>query len=84
MILISLGWGEHGQLGHGDQINRYKPKKVEFPFTDYNLAVSHVACGGFHTLAITSDGRVYAWYVPLLLRVPPTNSMIGVSASMAN
>jgi RCC1 and BTB domain-containing protein len=52
------GEGEYGQLGHGDDMIRSTPTLVE------GLAgkkVMEVACGGYHTIVRTDDGRVYSF-----------------------
>ncbi|KAE8651267.1 PH, RCC1 and FYVE domains-containing protein 1 [Cucumis sativus] len=53
-------WGEEcgGRLGHGIDRDFSRPHLVEF------LAVSHVdfvACGEYHTCAITSSNDLYTW-----------------------
>ena len=53
-------WGDvkYGQLGVGDIINRPRPREV----TMLNrCGIKKIACGAFHTLALTLDGRVFAW-----------------------
>jgi RCC1 and BTB domain-containing protein len=55
---FTWGTGEHGQLGHGDEINYSTPKLVE------GLAgkkAKQVACGWNHTIVRTEDGRVYSF-----------------------
>jgi RCC1 and BTB domain-containing protein len=52
------GLGEHGQLGHGDEINRSTPKLIS------GLAgkkAKEVACGGYHTIVRTDNGNVYSF-----------------------
>jgi alpha-tubulin suppressor-like RCC1 family protein len=53
-------WGSNGgaQLGDGTRINRAAPVKVALPGAV--TAVTAIAGGGFHSLALTNDG-VYAW-----------------------
>ncbi|CAN6341219.1 unnamed protein product [Urochloa humidicola] len=55
-----FAWGEElgGRLGHGTDANISRPKLVEA------LAVSNVeyiACGEFHTCAVTASGDLYTW-----------------------
>ena len=46
------------QLGIGDKRNRSRPILL----TEFSTKhVSSVTCGAYHTLAITSDYKVYAW-----------------------
>ncbi|KAI3816471.1 hypothetical protein L1987_16169 [Smallanthus sonchifolius] len=53
-------WGEEsgGRLGHGTEKDFGRPRLVEF------LAVTnvdYVACGEFHTCAISTSGDLYTW-----------------------
>ncbi|KAL6610595.1 hypothetical protein ACP70R_040564 [Stipagrostis hirtigluma subsp. patula] len=53
-------WGEElgGRLGHGTDTDISRPKLVE------SIAVSNVeyiACGEFHTCAVTASGDLYTW-----------------------
>lgn len=53
-------WGEEsgGRLGHGVETNAAHPRLVE------SLAACNtdfVACGEFHTCAVTSNGELYTW-----------------------
>ncbi|KAJ1263895.1 hypothetical protein BS78_09G221200 [Paspalum vaginatum] len=55
-----FSWGEElgGRLGHGTDADISRPKLVEA------LAVSNVeyiACGEFHTCAVTASGDLYTW-----------------------
>lgn len=53
-------WGDvkYGQLGVGDMMNKSKPREI----TSLNhCGVKKITCGHFHTLALTLDGRVFAW-----------------------
>ena len=54
----SWGWGGQGRLGHGDQQEQLRPKKVE-AFADQRVVA--VSAGGAHSLAITADGAVWSW-----------------------
>ena len=54
----SWGWGEFGQLGHGDVQNQLLPKKVEALAGQRVVAVS---AGAFYSLSLTADGRVWSW-----------------------
>ena len=53
-------WGDvqYGQLGTGDMITRSRPVLV----ADLsNTGLRKISCGKFHVLALTLDGRVFAW-----------------------
>ncbi len=56
--LYAWGWNDFGQLGDGTNNQRTLPVQVTLP-----SGVSHVAvtAGDFHSLAIGSDGKLYAW-----------------------
>ncbi|MBL7497268.1 hypothetical protein I6A84_20390 [Frankia sp. CNm7] len=50
------GYGEYGQLGAGDQQNRFEPVRV-----DGLDDVVQVAAGYHHSVAVRADGTVWAW-----------------------
>ena len=54
----SWGNGGIGRLGHGDEQEQLLPKKVEGLAGQRVVAVS---AGGFHNLALTTDGAVWSW-----------------------
>jgi len=56
--LFTWGNGAYGRLGHGIDTNERRPKLVD---TLEQFEVTSVSCGAFHTLAITSQGHVYAF-----------------------
>ena len=65
----------YGRLGHGDENRQNAPKVVEgaLIYQRYTFAscdtveglsgksISFIACGGFHTAAITDRGALYTW-----------------------
>ncbi|MCN9243591.1 Ig-like domain repeat protein [Streptomyces sp. RY43-2] len=55
-----LAWGNNGfgQLGDGTTTTHLTPVETLLPT---GTQVTAVAAGGFHSLALTSDGRVLAW-----------------------
>lgn len=57
--LYTCGWGEHGNLGHADTINRAILTKLEF-FTHLNEKVTKIAAGGAVSMALTepTDPRI--------------------------
>ena len=58
-----FAWGNNrqGDLGHGDRKkNSNIPTKVE---SLDGLFIVKIACGEYHTVAITDDGDIYTWYV---------------------
>ena len=58
--LFTWGCDYFGQLGHYEKGDRHAPKKVEIPGGE---AVVKVACGRWHTAAVTSTGKLFTWYV---------------------
>ena len=56
--LLTWGWGKDGQLGHGDRRNEKLPAVVEFL---HGRKLIQVACGGWHTSALTVEGEVFTW-----------------------
>lgn len=56
--LYVWGWGKYGQLGHGDFSDQLVPKQVE---ALAGVKVRTVAGGWRHTLALDTDGGVWAW-----------------------
>lgn len=55
--LYTWGGGFFGQLGHGDNITKSQPKKV-----DYNdIKYEKVKCGNYQTVAVDKKGMVYVW-----------------------
>jgi len=53
--LYTWGHGFFGQLGHGDNLSRDLPKKVEYNSLQYKK----IKCGTHNTLAIDKKGMVY-------------------------
>lgn len=53
-------WGDitHGQLGTGDTVKRDQPTIIS---RLTGIGVCRIACGHDHALAISLDGRVFAW-----------------------
>ena len=70
-LLFTWGNGADGALGHGDLSTLLQPALVEHFGLDNALTVRAVAVGadvlGSHTLAIASDGGLYAWGVGVAL-----------------
>jgi RCC1 and BTB domain-containing protein len=56
--VFTWGGGEHGQLGHGDKVNRTTPTLVEALM---DKLVIQITCGWSHTVALTDLGDVFTW-----------------------
>lgn len=56
-------WGDNdsGQLGTGDQNLRDVPTAITLPSGIRADELKAIACGWYHSLAVTGDGRVLAW-----------------------
>ncbi|EDV24451.1 uncharacterized protein TRIADDRAFT_56257 [Trichoplax adhaerens] len=56
--LYSFGQGSEGALGHGDETDLNMPTSIEsLEDKDVNI----IACGGYHSAAITKNGELYIW-----------------------
>jgi alpha-tubulin suppressor-like RCC1 family protein len=56
------GSGFTGALGMGDNVDSPHPVEVEFPHSSSCADVwSQVACGFWHTVAVTEQGLTYSW-----------------------
>ncbi|XP_071723330.1 ultraviolet-B receptor UVR8-like [Rutidosis leptorrhynchoides] len=56
--LYTYGWSKYGQLGHGDFEDHLVPHKLE---TLEGCHISEISGGWRHTMALTSDGKLYGW-----------------------
>jgi alpha-tubulin suppressor-like RCC1 family protein len=57
--VYAWGSGEFGTLGNGGATNSSRPQRVTFPAGVTNWV--KIAAGGYHNLAISGDGKLYAW-----------------------
>jgi len=53
------GWGQnvYYQLGTGETANKQEPTLIE----GVDEKVAHLACGMYHTMAVTVSGKLYTW-----------------------
>ena len=58
--LYTWGCGLSGQLGHGDNVTQFLPKRLTNGFSS-EIKIRHIACGPFHSAAISEGGSVYTW-----------------------
>ncbi|KAJ7957057.1 ultraviolet-B receptor UVR8-like [Quillaja saponaria] len=56
--LYTYGWSKYGQLGHGDFQDSLVPHKLE---SLIDCFISQISGGWRHTMALTSDGKLYGW-----------------------
>lgn len=59
--IYAWGLGSSGQLGHGTNAGRSTPTAVDMTDVLAGKRVVNVVAGGSHTVALTSDGQLYAW-----------------------
>ncbi|GAB2215670.1 hypothetical protein Droror1_Dr00020065 [Drosera rotundifolia] len=62
--VYTCGANTHGQLGHGDTVDRPTPKIIVAlgdPFKRKGVHVVHVSAGDEHVVALDSSGYVYTW-----------------------
>jgi len=55
--VYSCGWNGNGQLGLGNSTNQPTPQPIS---TLNSLTISAIACGEYHTVFLTNDGKVYS------------------------
>ncbi|XP_061358589.1 PH, RCC1 and FYVE domains-containing protein 1 [Gastrolobium bilobum] len=55
-----FSWGEEsgGRLGHGIEVDVFHPKLID---TLSGMNIELVACGEYHTCAVTYSGELYSW-----------------------
>jgi alpha-tubulin suppressor-like RCC1 family protein len=56
--VYSFGLGKNGRLGHGNEENCKVAKNVS---SLIDTIVTSVHCGWMHSVALTSEGRLYTW-----------------------
>ncbi|GAB2229078.1 hypothetical protein Droror1_Dr00023213 [Drosera rotundifolia] len=56
--LYTYGWSKYGQLGHGDFEDHLIPHKLE---ALSGQSISQISGGWRHTMALTSEGKLYGW-----------------------
>jgi len=56
----SWGRGENGRLGNGGNSDQLEPYPIDF-FLEMNIRITAIACGHSFCLAVSDDGRVFAW-----------------------
>ena len=56
--VYSFGLGNHGVLGHGDDLTNQIPRQIMGLF---KVKIKQVSVGEFHALAVTYPGKVWSW-----------------------
>uniref|UniRef100_A0A803KNC2 RCC1-like domain-containing protein n=1 Tax=Chenopodium quinoa TaxID=63459 RepID=A0A803KNC2_CHEQI len=56
--IYTYGWSKYGQLGHGDFEDHLTPYKLE---ALSGQIISQISGGWRHTMAVTSEGKLYGW-----------------------
>jgi alpha-tubulin suppressor-like RCC1 family protein len=59
--LYAWGLNESGQLGDGSVISRNRPTLIAFSGLQMGETIQSVSAGSHHSIAVTTNGRVYAW-----------------------
>ncbi|GAB2212088.1 hypothetical protein Droror1_Dr00025433, partial [Drosera rotundifolia] len=57
--LYTWGDGTSGRLGHGNEVSRWLPKRVNGPLD--GIHVSCISCGTWHTAVVTSAGQLFTF-----------------------
>lgn len=52
--VYTWGFGNEGQLGHGDKSDQFLPRKV----ANLGQKVKNIVCGGAHTALLTNEGKL--------------------------
>ncbi|KAJ8906880.1 hypothetical protein NDN08_003364 [Rhodosorus marinus] len=60
--LFVFGYSQYGQVGLGDRVDVNAPSQVKIMKDAHEVHdVVQVACGRYHTIALTASGDVYTW-----------------------
>lgn len=52
--VYTWGFGNEGQLGHGDKSDQFLPRKINL-----SSKISRISCGGAHTALLTDNGKLF-------------------------
>ncbi|MBP9489374.1 hypothetical protein KBE88_01255, partial [Candidatus Saccharibacteria bacterium] len=59
--IYAWGYNDYGQLGNGDTTSSNTPVKVDASGVLAGKTISQISAGGAHSLALDSEGQIYAW-----------------------
>ena len=59
--IYAWGFNDYGQLGDGTFTNRTTPVAVDLAGVLAGKTVTAISASAYHTVALTSDGKAYAW-----------------------
>jgi alpha-tubulin suppressor-like RCC1 family protein len=74
--VYTVGLSEDGRLGQSSAADTELPRRVSFDAPD--IQIKSLSLGSRHSLALTSDGAVYAWGYEGALGVPASSVKTGV------
>jgi alpha-tubulin suppressor-like RCC1 family protein len=60
-VPFGCGWGLAEALGNGSTSDQVTPIAVDVSGVLAGKSISQISTSGYHTLAVTTDGKVYAW-----------------------
>lgn len=52
--VYTWGFGNEGQLGHGDKSDQLLPRKIQI-----NQKITKISCGGSHAAMLTAQGKLF-------------------------
>lgn len=52
--MYTWGFGNEGQLGHGDKSDQPLPRKIQI-----NQKIQKISCGGAHAALLTAQGKLF-------------------------
>ena len=73
--IYAWGYGAQGQLGNGSTENLTKPTIVIDKSELDGSYIKQVIGGGYHTMALTENGNVYAWGYNALCQIGVTDTV---------
>ena len=59
--VYAWGWNDYGQLGDNSNTESHVPVEVDASDALSGKTITAIAAGYYHTIALDSEGKVYAW-----------------------